>query len=198
MKVVLASGNNGKLRELTALLAPHGLTLLKQTELGVISAEETGETFEANALLKARHAAQVTGLPAIADDSGIEVDALDGRPGVRSARFAGEHATDEQNLQLMLQQLASTPDPQRTARYRCVIVMVRSADDPQPLVAQGAWEGTLVRAKRGEGGFGYDPIFLPVGSAHTVAEIDEHTKNTMSHRAQALRALVAQEPWTPR
>ena len=198
MKVVLASGNNGKLRELTALLAPHGLTLLKQTELGVISVDETGETFEANALLKARHAAQVTGLPAIADDSGIEVDALDGRPGVRSARFAGEHATDEQNLQLLLQQLANTPDAQRTARYRCVIVMVRSADDPQPLVAQGAWEGTLVRANRGEGGFGYDPIFLPVGSALTVAEIDEHTKNTMSHRAQALRALVAQEPWTPR
>ena len=198
MKVVLASGNNGKLRELTALLAPHGLTLLKQTELGVISVDETGETFEANALLKARHAAQVTGLPAIADDSGIEVDALDGRPGVRSARFAGEHATDEQNLQLLLQQLANTPDAQRTARYRCVIVMVRSADDPQPLVAQGAWEGSLTRDPRGAGGFGYDPIFLPVGSALTVAEMDEHTKNTMSHRAQALRALVAQEPWTPR
>ena len=198
MKVVLASGNNGKLRELTALLAPHGLTLLKQTELGVTSAEETGDTFEANALLKARHAARATGLPAIADDSGIEVDALDGRPGVRSARFAGEQASDEQNLRLLLEQLETTPDARRTARFRCVIVMVKSADDPHPLVAQGAWEGKITREPRGEGGFGYDPIFLPNGGTLTVAEIDDHAKNTMSHRAQALRALVAQEPWTSR
>lgn len=198
MKVVIASGNNGKLRELTALLAPHGLTLLKQSELGVLSVEETGETFEANALLKARHAARATGLPAIADDSGIEVDALEGRPGVRSARFAGEHASDEQNLQLLLEQLHNTPDSQRTARFRCVIVMVKSAEDPQPLIAQGAWEGTITRTPRGEGGFGYDPIFLPNGSAITVAEIDDQAKNTMSHRAQALRALVAQEPWASR
>ncbi|MEY4762821.1 MAG: dITP/XTP pyrophosphatase [Pseudomonadota bacterium] len=198
MKVVLASGNKGKLRELTALLAPHGLTLLNQTDLGVSSAEETGDSFEANALLKARHAARATGLPAIADDSGIEVDALGGHPGVRSARFAGEHATDEQNLQLLLARLVATPEERRTARFRCVIVMVSSADDPQPLIARGAWEGTITQEKRGEGGFGYDPIFLPLGSTLTVAEIDDHAKNTMSHRAQALRALVAQEPWKSR
>lgn len=198
MRVVLASGNAGKLRELSALLAPHGLVLQRQSDLGVVSVEETGETFEANAILKARHAARITGLPAIADDSGIEVDALGGRPGVRSARFAGEHATDEQNLQLLLQELAQTPDAQRTARFRCVIVMVRDADDPAPLVARGTWEGRVIREPRGEGGFGYDPVFLPLGSALTVAELPDEAKNAVSHRAQALAALVAQQPWTPR
>lgn len=198
MQVVLASGNAGKLRELSALLAPHGLTLLRQTDLGVPAADETGDSFEANAILKARHAAQATGLPAIADDSGIEVDALGGRPGVRSARFAGEHATDAQNLALLLREMADVPDGRRTARFRCVIAMVRDAGDPAPLLARGVWEGTITRVARGDGGFGYDPIFLPLGSDRTVAQIEDQAKNTMSHRASALQALLAQEPWAAR
>jgi XTP/dITP diphosphohydrolase len=198
MRVVLATGNAGKLCELAALLAPNGLTLLRQTELGVASIEETGETFEANALLKARHAARATGLPALADDSGIEVDALGGRPGVRSARFAGDTATDNANLKRLLQCLEDTPDEARTARYRAVIVMVRDADDPQPVIAQGTWEGTITRIARGSGGFGYDPIFLPAGSTLTAAEMTAEAKNAVSHRAQALRDLIAQRPWSSR
>jgi len=198
MRVVLASGNAGKLRELAALLEPHGLTLLRQAELGVGSVEETGDTFEANALLKARHAARVTGLPAIADDSGIEVDALGGRPGVRSARYAGEQATDDENLQRLLKDLANVPDGARNARYRAVIVMVRDADDSRPLIAHGAWEGAIARAPRGTGGFGYDPIFIPSGKAMTSAEMTAEAKNAVSHRALALQALIAQQPWALR
>ena len=197
-RVVLATGNAGKLRELSALLAPHGLTLLRQTELGVDSVEETGETFEANALLKARHAARVTGLPALADDSGIEVDALGGRPGVRSARFAGDTATDDANLKRLLKCLGDTPESARTARYRAVIVMVHDADDPQPVIAHGAWEGAITRIPRGTGGFGYDPIFLPAGSTLTAAEMTADAKNAVSHRAQALRDLIARRPWARR
>jgi XTP/dITP diphosphohydrolase len=197
MRVVLATGNAGKLRELAALLAPHGLTLLRQSELGVEPIEETGETFEANALLKARHASRVTGLPALADDSGIEVDALGGRPGVRSARYAGEAATDDENLQRMLQELAGTPDGARTARYRAVIAMVRDADDPSPVIAQGRWEGAICRVPRGSGGFGYDPIFVPAGSELTAAQMTADAKNAVSHRALALHDLIARQPWAP-
>jgi XTP/dITP diphosphohydrolase len=194
MKVVLASGNNGKLRELTALLAPHGLTLLKQTELGVISVDETGDTFEANALLKARHAAAATGLPALADDSGLEVDALGGAPGVYSARYAGEHAGDAANTALLLQRLQGVPLAARTARFRCVIVLVRDANDAAPLIAQGCWEGHIALAAAGDGGFGYDPVFVPQGGARTISQLDEEAKNQASHRGQALQSLLARWP----
>jgi XTP/dITP diphosphohydrolase len=168
-RVVLATGNKGKLREL--------------------SAEETGTTFEANAVLKARHAARITGLPAIADDSGLEVDALDGRPGVWSARYAGEGASDADNNAKLLAELAHVDEP-RTARYRCVIAYVASADDPSPVLASGAWEGAIAREPRGDGGFGYDPLFL-VGTGHlTAAELPPDEKNRVSHRAHALRELV--------
>lgn len=194
MRVVLATGNAGKQRELAALLAPRGLELLRQTDLGVTAVEETGESFEANALLKARHAARITGLAALADDSGLEVDALGGRPGVRSARYAGEGATDAENVALLLRELVGVPDAERSARFRCVIAYVRSADDADPVIAHGAWEGHIGHAPRGAGGFGYDPVFLPAGSPRTSAELDAAQKNAVSHRALALAALLPQLP----
>jgi XTP/dITP diphosphohydrolase len=190
-RVVLATGNRGKLRELRALLEDLALEVVPQAELGVESAEETGTTFEANALLKARHAARITGLPAIADDSGLEVDALGGRPGVYSARFAGENATDADNNARLLRELDGVDEP-RTARYRAVIVYVSSADDPAPVVAAGAWEGAIAREPRGDGGFGYDPLFLVGTGQLTAAELPPDEKNRVSHRAHALHALVAQ------
>ena len=191
MRVVLATGNAGKQRELAALLAPWGLELLLQTDLGVASVEETGENFEANALLKARHAAQATGL------AGLEVDALGGRPGVRSARYAGEEASDVQNLQLLLRELTGVADGERSARYRCVIAFVRSAADPEPVVAHGAWEGHIGHEPQGTGGFGYDPVFVPAGGARTAAQLTAAQKNAVSHRAQALASLVAQLGGSP-
>jgi XTP/dITP diphosphohydrolase len=194
-RIVLASGNAGKLRELAALLAPRGFQLVLQSELGIEAPEETGSTFEENALLKARHAARLSGLPALADDSGIEVDALDGRPGVWSARYAGESATDLENLELMLAELAAVSDARRTARYRCVIALVRSADDPAPLLGSGVWEGHIASFPRGSGGFGYDPIFLPLGQeGRSAAEMSAQDKNAVSHRARALQHLLAQLP----
>ena len=190
MKLVLASSNAGKLRELAALLQPLGHELVAQSALGIESAAETGATFEANALIKARHAARHAALPALADDSGIEVDALDGRPGVHSARYAGEHATDAANLQKMLVELEGVPQRRRTARYRCVIALVQHPDDPGPLLADGSWEGLILDTPRGEGGFGYDPIFEPAGMKCTAAELAADEKNRLSHRAQALRKLV--------
>jgi XTP/dITP diphosphohydrolase len=169
MKVVLASANPGKLRELEVLAAPLGWELVPQQTLGIASASETGETFSANALLKARHAARASGLAALADDSGIEVDALGGRPGIHSARYAGEHATDRQNLEKLLAELREVPSERRTARYRCVIAYVAGADDPAPILAEGSWEGRIDHAPRGAGGFGYDPIFLPRGSGGRTA-----------------------------
>ncbi len=191
MKIVLATGNPGKLREFGELLRPLGLATVPQTAFGVTTPPETGTTFRENALLKARFAARATGLPSLADDSGIEVDALQGRPGVYSARYAGEGADDAANLRKLLSELSDVPDDARGARYRCVIAFVRDADDPEPLIAEGVWEGRIALAPRGGGGFGYDPIFLPRGSAHTAAEFSEEEKNAVSHRAQALRALVA-------
>jgi XTP/dITP diphosphohydrolase len=192
MNIVLASGNAGKLRELGVLLAPLGLDLIAQSALGIDSAEETGETFLENALLKARHAARLARLPALADDSGIEVDALGGRPGVYSARFASEGASDQDNLHKLLAELHDVPAEFRQARYHCVIAFVRRADDPDPVIAHGTWEGTIATEPRGTGGFGYDPIFLPAGSYRTAAEVTSEEKNAVSHRAQALRALVAE------
>ena len=194
MRLVLATGNAGKQRELAALLAPRGCELVLQTSLGIDSAEETGTTFEANALLKARHAARLSGLPALADDSGLEVDALQGRPGVYSARYAGEHASDADNLALLLDELTGVPEALRAARYRCVIVCVMSADDPAPLIAAGSWEGRIATNPRGNGGFGYDPAFIAAGEERTVAEMSAGEKNAVSHRASALRALLKQWP----
>ena len=188
-RIVLASSNPGKLRELASLLRPLDLELVSQGSLGVRAPEETGTTFLANALLKARHAARGTGLPALADDSGLEVDALGGRPGVWSARFAG--ASDEENLRRLLEELEDVPDAARQARYQCVIACVHAADDPAPLIASGTWEGRIAREPRGSGGFGYDPVFVPVGQTLTAAQLPAGQKNAVSHRAQALHALVA-------
>ena len=192
MKVVLASNNPGKLRELDAVLRPLGWTLVAQGQLGIAAAEETGATFEANALLKARHAAAHAGLPALADDSGLEVDALDGRPGVHSARYAGPQCDDEANNRLLLQELDGVPDERRTARYRCVIALARAADDPQPLLACGRWEGRILTAPHGANGFGYDPLFHVPTHGCASAELAPDVKNALSHRGAALRALVQQ------
>lgn len=190
-RVVLASSNVGKLREMSALLAPLGFELVTQGSLSIQSVEETGTTFTENALLKARHAAQQAKLPAISDDSGIEVDALDGRPGVYSARFAGENASDQDNNRKLLAELHNVPAGRRQARYQCVIVFVRDANDPDPLVALGNWKGQVITEPRGSGGFGYDPLFVPAGMQETAAQLEPARKNELSHRAQALRALVA-------
>ncbi|HVN46175.1 MAG TPA: RdgB/HAM1 family non-canonical purine NTP pyrophosphatase [Steroidobacteraceae bacterium] len=190
-RAVLASANPGKLRELAALLEPLAVQVIPQGELGVRPAAETGTTFLENALIKARHAARHAQLPALADDSGIEVDALGGRPGVWSARFAAEGASDAQNLRHLLAELHEVPDGFRQARYQCVIVWVRSAGDREPLIATGTWEGSILRTPRGHGGFGYDPVFLPAGEHRTAAELSGAEKNAVSHRGQALRALVA-------
>jgi XTP/dITP diphosphohydrolase len=189
-RVVLASSNVGKLREMSALLAPLSFELLTQGSLGIRSVPETGTTFLENSLLKARHAARVAKLPAIADDSGIEVDALDGRPGVISARFAGENATDLENLQKLLTELHGVPTEFRQARYHCVIVFVRDANDRAPVIAHGTWEGQIATEPRGSGGFGYDPIFVPAGLHSTAAQLAPEEKNQLSHRARALSALV--------
>ena len=192
MRVVLASSNKGKLRELSALLAPLGYDVITQSTLGIDTPPETGDTFAANALLKARHAAAVANLPALADDSGIEVDALNGRPGVYSARYAGEGASDQDNLLKMLAEMHGVPESKRTARYQCVIAFVSTEEDPNPILAKGTWEGTLISHPRGLGGFGYDPIFIPSGFDRTAAELDPAEKNSLSHRGQALRALISQ------
>ena len=196
-RVVLATGNAGKLREFAALLAPAGFVFEPQSAFGIEPPEETGDTFLANALLKARYAARLSGLPAMADDSGLEVDALGGAPGVRSARYADDATTavprDEANWRKLLAALVGVPDAARRARFRCCIVLVRDADDPVPVVGEGAWEGRILEAPRGSGGFGYDPVFAPVDPAfggRSVAELDAADKNLHSHRAAALRALL--------
>ena len=191
MRVVLATANPGKQREFATLLAPRGFELLLQSELGIAAAEETGNSFEDNALLKARHAAAVSGLPALADDSGLEVDALGGRPGVWSARFAGPSANDEANNARLIAELADVPEAQRTARYRCVLALMRSATDTHPILAQGGWEGRIGFEPVGAGGFGYDPYFIPTGLTCTAAELSAVRKNALSHRGAALRDLIA-------
>jgi XTP/dITP diphosphohydrolase len=190
-QVVLASGNEGKLRELQALLAGCGFEVLPQSALGIDSPHEDGASFVENALIKARHAARAAGLPAIADDSGLEVDALGGRPGVHSARFAGPGRGDEANNERLLAELAGVPPERRTARFRCAMVFVRDADDPSPIVRTGVWEGAIGHERHGAGGFGYDPLFIVAGEGRTAAEMPAEQKNRVSHRSQALRALVA-------
>jgi XTP/dITP diphosphohydrolase len=192
--IVIASNNAGKLREIEALLAPAGFHLIPQGQLELDAAEETGLTFVENAILKARHAARATGLPAIADDSGIEVDALQGAPGIfsaRYARYAGEDGSDQANNEKLLQALAERPGCRRSARFQCVMVYLRHAEDPTPLICQGTWEGLILEEARGENGFGYDPIFGVPTHGVSSAELAPETKNAISHRGQALRELVA-------
>jgi XTP/dITP diphosphohydrolase len=188
-KLVVASTNPGKLREIGQILAPLGIGVLPQSAFDVPEADEPFDTFVENALAKARHAAQRTGLPALADDSGICVDALGGAPGVHSARFAGEPRSDERNNAKLLEMLAGQTN--RAAHYYCVIVVMRHGTDPQPLIAQGLWHGEILQAPRGSGGFGYDPLFLDPESGQTGAELAPARKNLMSHRGKAL-ALLAQ------
>ncbi|WP_455915712.1 XTP/dITP diphosphatase [Pantoea agglomerans] len=189
-KVVLATGNPGKVREMADLLAAFGLDIVAQTELGVESAEETGLTFIENAILKARHAAAITGLPAIADDSGLAVDALGGAPGIYSARYAGEDASDRQNLLKLLTALENVPDDKRQAQFHCVLVYLRHAEDPTPLVFHGSWQGEITRSAVGEGGFGYDPIFFVPELGKTAGEMTKAEKHAVSHRGKAMTLLL--------
>jgi XTP/dITP diphosphohydrolase len=188
-RLVVASGNAGKLRELAALLRPLGMDPVPQQELDVPEAEEPHPTFVENALAKARNAARHTGLPALADDSGILAAALNGAPGVHSARYAGEPRSDERNNQKLVEMLRQAPS--RAAHYYCVIVVLRHAEDPQPLVAEGQWHGEIVLQPRGSGGFGYDPYFLLPDLGLTAAELEPEHKNRISHRAQALAVLAS-------
>nr|WP_295440606.1 RdgB/HAM1 family non-canonical purine NTP pyrophosphatase [uncultured Thiodictyon sp.] len=187
--IVLASNNPGKVREFSQLLADARIRVISQAETGAPEVAETGLTFVENAILKARHAAAHSGLAALADDSGIEVDALHGAPGIYSARYAGAGATDADNLKKLLHELDAVADGERTARYQCVLVYLRHPQDPTPLICQGTWEGLILRAPRGEQGFGYDPIFLVPTHGCTAAELDPAEKNRLSHRGQALRQL---------
>ena len=190
-KVVLATGNKKKVEELNALLADLNYAVVPQSEFNVESVPETGTTFVENAIIKARHAARITGLPAIADDSGIEVDALLGRPGVYSARYAGEDASDQDNLEKLLEEMNGVPPVLRTARYWCVLVYMRHADDPTPIICQASWEGHIVTEPKGDNGFGYDPVFFVPETACTAAELPSEQKNELSHRAKALQQLIA-------
>lgn len=190
-KLVLATGNQGKVREMASLLADFGFDVVAQSDYNVSSVAETGTTFIENAIIKARHAAKETGLPAIADDSGLEVDFLQGAPGIYSARFAGEEASDEDNQQKLLAAMDGVPEEQRTARFHCVLVMMRHADDPTPLVCHGTWEGSILTETRGENGFGYDPIFWVPEDQCSSAELAPARKKQLSHRGQALSKLFA-------
>ncbi len=190
-RIVLASSNAGKVREINELLAGSGLEVLPQTEFGVADIEETGLSFVENAILKARNAARHTGLPAIADDSGLEVDALNGAPGIYSARYAGEGASDRDNLEKLLDALHDVPEQRRTARFQCLMVYMRHGLDPTPLIFQGTWEGRILFEPRGSGGFGYDPVFFVPDQGCASAELPAGVKNRLSHRGQALRRLVA-------
>lgn len=187
-KLVIASNNPGKLREIAQILAPLKIDVLPQSAFGVSEADEPHATFVENALAKARHAARLTGLPALADDSGICVEALGGAPGVQSARFAGEPKSDERNNARLIAALAQETD--RRAHYYCVMVLMKHGDDPQPLVAEGEWHGEILRSPRGSGGFGYDPLFLDPALGKTGAELSAGRKNRISHRGKALRRLL--------
>jgi XTP/dITP diphosphohydrolase len=188
-RLVLASGNEGKLREFRRLLEPIGVALIAQAELGIVPADEPHVTFIENALAKARHASAQSGLPALADDSGVCVEALGGAPGVRSARYAGEPVSDARNNAALVAALRGIAD--RRAHYYCVLVLVRHADDPQPILAEGIWHGTIVDTPRGSGGFGYDPHFQDAITGRTGAELPLQRKNALSHRGKAMRRLIA-------
>ena len=189
MKLVLASSNHGKLEELRGLLSGNGIELIAQSDLGVEDADETGTTFVENALLKARHATRLTGLPALADDSGICVDALNGAPGLYSARYAGEHGNASRNIDKLLDELIDVPEERRSAHFYCVLVLLRHADDPQPLIVEGQWDGRILHERRGSGGHGYDPVFFDPEHAQSAAEMVPGLKNRLSHRGKALALL---------
>lgn len=189
-KIVLATGNKGKVAELADRLASLNIEVVSQSEFNVPEVAETGTTFIENAIIKARHAADITGLPAIADDSGLEVDALNGAPGIYSARFAGENANDSDNIDKLLVELGDSPN--RTARFWCVLVLMRHADDPTPIICQGVWQGEILDKRQGEQGFGYDPVFYSPEMQCSAAMLDKATKNSLSHRGKALALLLEQ------
>ena len=189
-KIVLASGNRKKVAELTQLLAQFQLQVIPQTDLNVEDVPETGTTFVENAIIKARHAAEVTGLPAIADDSGIEVDYLDGQPGIYSARFSGKHGDDQANNDLLFEKLQGVPSEERSARYQCVLVFMKHAKDPTPLICQGSWEGNIMTEEVGDGGFGYDPLFWCEEHQCSAAQLQPEQKAAISHRGKALNELM--------
>lgn len=189
-KIVLASNNPGKLREIQAVLGEERYQLIQQSEFNVSEVAEIGTTFVENAIIKARHAAQHTGMPALADDSGIEVDALQGAPGIYSARYAGNNADDVANNTKLLNELADVPDAERTARFQCVLVYMRHAKDPMPIICEGTWEGSILHETKGPNGFGYDPLFYVPTHQCSSAELDPAEKNRISHRAQALQKLI--------
>lgn len=191
-KIVLASSNKGKIAELSSLLSPCEFEIVPQQELGVSDADECGLTFIENAIIKARHAALATGLAAIADDSGLAVDALGGEPGIYSARYSGEAATDSENISKLLHALRQVPQEQRTAQFHCVLVFMRHASDPTPIVCHGIWPGRISEQVTGDGGFGYDPLFIPDGQSCSAAELSKQQKAAVSHRGQALRQLLKQ------
>ena len=191
-KIVLASGNAGKVRELNHMLAGFDVEIVPQTQFKIAEAIEDGLSFVENAIIKARHAAKLTGLPAIADDSGIEVDALNHAPGLYSARYSGEGANDQKNNDKMLRELTGVPEAKRTARYQCVLVFMRDGNDPMPMIAQGSLEGRILESPRGMGGFGYDPIFWLPDHGCAAAEITLDEKNKISHRAKAMQVLLQQ------
>ncbi|WP_448211044.1 XTP/dITP diphosphatase [Colwellia sp. MEBiC06753] len=188
--IVLATGNKGKVAELATLLAKHQINIVPQSEFDVPDVAETGTTFVENAIIKARHAAKITGLPAIADDSGLEVDALNGAPGVKSARYSGEDATDASNNQKLLTAMADVPAEQRSARFHCVLVYMRHADDPTPVICHGVWEGSILTELHGEQGFGYDPLFWVESHQCSSAQLTRAQKNSVSHRGKALTLLA--------
>lgn len=189
-KIILATGNRNKVREISASLQGSNIEIMPQSMFNVPDADETGTTFVENAIIKARNCAAHTGEAAMADDSGIEVDALGGAPGVHSARYSGEHANDDKNTALLLRNMEDVPDGKRTARYWCVMVYMRSASDPTPIICQASWEGVIIREKRGTNGFGYDPVFLIPELGKTAAEVSLEVKNSMSHRAKAIRMMT--------
>ncbi len=189
-RIVLATGNRGKVKEMALILAPFGFEVVPQSEFGVPEAEETGLTFIENAIIKARNAAAHTGLPAIADDSGLEVDHLKGAPGIYSSRFAGADAADGNNVVKLLADMKRVPESERTARFQCLMVFMEHDRDPTPIICQGTWEGTILRAPIGDGGFGYDPVFYVPTHDCASAELSAEVKNQLSHRGQALRKLA--------
>lgn len=188
--LVLATGNPGKVNELAQMLNPLEINVVPQSDFNVPEVAETGTTFVENAIIKARHAAKITGLPAIADDSGLEVDGLNGAPGVYSARYAGEGASDQDNIDKLLSEL--TNNPNRSARFWCVLVLMRHADDPTPLICSASWEGQITQSQDGQGGFGYDPIFYVPELECTSAQLTKQQKNAVSHRGQALQRLLSE------
>ncbi len=189
-RIVLATGNLGKVREINQLLTGLGMNIIPQSEFAVPEVAETGETFVENAIIKARHASALTGHPAIADDSGLEVDALDGAPGITSSRYAGADAKDQANLEKLLANMANVPINRRGARFQCVLVYLRKPKDPTPLICQGTWEGVILDSPQGTNGFGYDPIFYVPDQHRAAAELSPEVKNRLSHRGQALQHLL--------